>query len=303
MSSTQDRIEQMVRSERVFLFMKGSPVQPRCGFSAQTVEALNSVVPRFGSFDVLSDEEIRNGIKAYANWPTIPQLYIDGEFVGGCDIVLDMFNSGELHDTLGLPRPARVQPTITISDKAAAAIRSSMEAGDEVLHLRIDGKFNHQFMLKPASGGEITAASNGIVLHMDLTSATRADGLKIDWVDALQGSGLRIDNPNAPRPIRQMAVHELKAAMDAGTAPMIIDVRPAADRARAALVGSRSWEEERAVLEALPKATPLAFLCHFGNSSQQAAEHFRTLGFTDLANVQGGIDAWARTVDRSVAVY
>jgi len=303
MNNTQERIAALVQSERVFLFMKGSPAQPRCGFSAQTVEVLANVAPGFGSFDVLSDEEIRHGIKDFANWPTIPQLYVDGEFLGGCDIVLEMFNSGELHDALGLARPTRVQPAISISDAAAAAIRSSMDDGAEVLHLRIDGKFNHQFMLKAASGGEIIAEANGIRVHFDLTSAARAEGLKIDWVDALSGSGLRIDNPSAPRPIKQLAVHELKAAQAQGNAPMIIDVRPAADRAKASIAGSRIMENEQLALEALPKDTPLAFLCHFGNSSLRAAEHFRDLGFSDLSNIQGGIDAWARAVDRSIALY
>ena len=303
MSDLHQRISTLIQSDRVFLFMKGTPTQPRCGFSAQTVEALNALVPAFGSFDVLSDEQIRNGIKEYANWPTVPQLYIDGEFVGGCDIVLEMFNSGELHSTLGLATPERVQPNITVSDKAAAAIRSSMGDADEALHLRIDGKFTHQFMLKAAGSSDITAESNGIVVHFDMTSATRADGLSIDWVDALQGSGLKIDNPNAPRPIRQLAVHELKAALGSTDAPIVIDVRGALDRAKAPFSGARIWEDERLLLEGLPKDTSLAFLCHFGNSSLQAAEHFRELGFSKLANVQGGIDAWARAVDRSVAIY
>jgi monothiol glutaredoxin len=304
MTDVQDRIAQLVQSQRVFLFMKGTPAQPRCGFSAQTVETLGQVAPGFGSFDVLSDESIRQGIKEFANWPTIPQLYIDGEFVGGCDIVNEMYNSGELHQLLGVAAPARVQPTLQISDAAAAAIRSSLDAeSDEVLHLKIDGRFQHQFMLKARAGNEIVAESNGIAVHFDVASAARASGLEIDWVDALQGSGLRIRNPNAPKPVQQLSVQALKAALDSGTAPLIIDVRPAVDRAKAQLPATRSFEDERAALEALPKDTPLAFLCHHGNSSQRAAEHFKTLGFTEVSNIQGGIDAWARAIDRNVPVY
>ena len=89
-------IEQKINSSKVFLFMKGTPEDPQCGFSAQVVETLQQLGIQFGSFDILSDENIRQGIKEYANWPTIPQLYIDGKFIGGCDIVMEMAGNGEL---------------------------------------------------------------------------------------------------------------------------------------------------------------------------------------------------------------
>ena len=90
------KIEDYLNSDKVVLFMKGNPQQPMCGFSAKTVAALDSVVPKYTAVNVLDDPEIREGIKVYGDWPTIPQLYIDGELVGGCDIVLNMLNSGEL---------------------------------------------------------------------------------------------------------------------------------------------------------------------------------------------------------------
>ena len=98
---TQERIKQQVTGNRVFLFMKGTPQFPQCGFSALAVQVLNACgVQDFGSFNVLSDQEIREGIKQYANWPTIPQLYINGEFVGGSDIMREMYQSGELQKLL-----------------------------------------------------------------------------------------------------------------------------------------------------------------------------------------------------------
>ena len=93
---TKNRIEELVKGSKVFLFMKGSPNFPSCGFSAQVAGILGQINAKYGSFDVLGDEQIRQGIKDYANWPTIPQLYIDGEFVGGCDIITEMFQRGEL---------------------------------------------------------------------------------------------------------------------------------------------------------------------------------------------------------------
>ena len=98
---TQERIKQQVTSNRVFLFMKGTPQFPQCGFSALAVQVLNACgVKDFGSFNVLSDQAVREGIKQYANWPTIPQLYINGEFVGGSDIMREMYQSGELQKLL-----------------------------------------------------------------------------------------------------------------------------------------------------------------------------------------------------------
>jgi monothiol glutaredoxin len=97
----QDKIRDQVTKNRVMLYMKGTPDFPQCGFSATTVEILKRCgVADFESVDVLQDPEIRQGIKEYANWPTIPQLYVNGEFVGGCDILREMYQSGELQQLL-----------------------------------------------------------------------------------------------------------------------------------------------------------------------------------------------------------
>ena len=96
--SASDRIKEMVSSKPVFLFMKGTPDLPQCGFSMRAAAIVKSLEVEFGSFDVLSDPEIRQGIKDYSKWPTIPQLYVDGEFVGGSDIAMEMWESGELEE-------------------------------------------------------------------------------------------------------------------------------------------------------------------------------------------------------------
>ena len=99
--SIQDIISQQVKSNRVVLYMKGTPQLPQCGFSATAIEILKRCgVSDFLAVDVLADAAIREGIKAYANWPTIPQLYVNGEFLGGCDIMREMFQSGELQPVL-----------------------------------------------------------------------------------------------------------------------------------------------------------------------------------------------------------
>jgi monothiol glutaredoxin len=97
MSDVQQRIDELVKGNKVVLFMKGSAQFPMCGFSGRAVQVLKACgVNEFKTFDVLSDEEVRQGIKDYAQWPTIPQLYVNGEFVGGSDIMMEMYQSGEL---------------------------------------------------------------------------------------------------------------------------------------------------------------------------------------------------------------
>ncbi len=101
MATAKDRIEQDVKGNKVMLYMKGTPEAPQCGFSAQAVSILKSYNVPFKAFNVLSDEEIRSAIKEFADWPTIPQLYIKGEFVGGCDIMTELHQNGELKKLIG----------------------------------------------------------------------------------------------------------------------------------------------------------------------------------------------------------
>ena len=100
MSDTKNRIEAMLTANKTFLFMKGTPDFPMCGFSARATAILRELNVPFESFNVLDDEDIRNGIKEYGNWPTIPQLYHNKELIGGSDIMMEMFESGELAETL-----------------------------------------------------------------------------------------------------------------------------------------------------------------------------------------------------------
>ncbi|HZX90600.1 MAG TPA: Grx4 family monothiol glutaredoxin [Rudaea sp.] len=299
------RIETLLQDNRVVLFMKGNPGAPRCGFSAAASGLLNELLPDYATVDVLEDPEIREGIKAYGNWPTIPQLYVGGELVGGSDIIQSMYTSGELQELFGLPKPDRTPPPITITDKAAAEIRNAMadaEAG-LVLHLAIDARYQAQFHLAEAELGAIRSEANGIAIYMDPATAQRARNVRIDWADTVQGSGLTIDNPNAPAGVKALSVQELKARLDAGDITLI-DVRPPDERARAALTSPfRTLDDGIDALASLPKDTQLAFLCHTGSRSARAADHFRGLGFAKVYNVDGGIDAWSREIDSGVPRY
>lgn len=94
------KIEEQLKSHDILLYMKGTPDFPQCGFSGQTVAALNAIGKPYAFFNIFEDQEIREGLKVYSNWPTFPQLYVKGELIGGSDIVLEMYNSGELKELL-----------------------------------------------------------------------------------------------------------------------------------------------------------------------------------------------------------
>ncbi len=301
----RSRIESILNANRVVLFMKGQPSMPQCGFSAKAVGALQDLGVEFDHVNVLADAEIREGIKVYGEWPTIPQLYIDGELVGGSDIILQMAGNGELSSVLGLAAPDRTPPRITVTPAAVEMLRGALaDSPGASLQLGIDARFQPNFQLAPHDDNAIAAESNGLRVQFDLASARRADGITIDWVDDIRGKGLAIDNPNAPKAVQELSVRDADDQLRAGSTT-VVDVRPADERAIAAI--NAPFEtfdgDNRARLEALPKDTALAFLCHHGGRSAQAAEQFRALGFTKVSNITGGIDAWSNEVDNGVPKY
>jgi monothiol glutaredoxin len=165
------------------------------------VSILGKLVPTYGTFDVLSDPDVRDGIKEYSDWPTIPQLYIAGEFVGGCDIIQEMYASGELQEALGLPKPDPASLSVTITPAASEVLREAREraGAGAALHLSIDARFESALGLGDPQPGEIAVESNGLTLLIDPDSAHRANGVTIDAVQTEDGPRLTIDNPNAPQ--------------------------------------------------------------------------------------------------------
>ena len=291
--ATKERIEQMVTGNKVMLFMKGTPQMPQCGFSSQTAGALDTLLSGdYASFNVLEDSEIREGIKEYGDWPTIPQLYVSGELVGGCDIVMEMFNAGELHEMFGLEAPDRTPPEIEISDKAAEKIGEFLAAyPGQFLHFKIGSDWDAQFHLGPKAGTEIASTVGELTLLMDLASAQRARGAKIDWVESVQGEGLKLDLPGAPPPVKQMPAGELQQRLNAAEHMVVVDTRSEGDRQRAPLDFAKPLDSGlMAELTDADRKTPLVFVCNQGVSSQGVAEHYRKQGFTEVYNLEGGVE-------------
>jgi len=302
---TREAIDGLLRDNRVVVFMKGNRAQPQCGFSAKTVAALDMMLPDYVAIDVLQYPDLREGIKAYGNWPTIPQLYVNGELIGGCDIVTEMYESGELGSVLGMAEPAGRLPSIDIDPAATEIMVNAIRSRpDTAIHLKINAGFEHSLSLAPPRAGSLTVTSGPVSLQMDRWSAARADGLRIRVHESLQGQGFSFDNPNAPPPVKSMTVQELKAALDRNETPWLFDVRGDDERAVASLPAARPWNEDSVrTIDGLAPDTLIIFHCHKGGRSLSVAERYRRRGYTNLYNLAGGIDAWSREIDASIPTY
>jgi monothiol glutaredoxin len=302
-AGVRDRIARLVGQHAVVLFMKGSPENPACGFSAKAVQILDALLPEYQAVDVLRDPELRDGIKAYSNWPTIPQLYVAGEFVGGSDIMAALYESGELEEKLGALAAAPA-PRITLSDAAATELRAAIEEPGEAVRLDVSPRFEHDLAVGVPDPRDIIVEASGVRIAITRGSARRANGMHIDIVETPDGVAFKIDNPNEPPRVKRMTVRELRQRLEAANPLLLIDVRTPAEREIASISAARPWDEalERE-LEAMPRERPIVVYCHHGGRSARAAEELVGAGFRDVYNLSGGIDAWSVEVDPSVPRY
>jgi monothiol glutaredoxin len=310
-SGVRTKIQEIIDSDNVVLFMKGTRHFPQCGFSATVTQILNQLVPQYKTVNVLTDPSIREGIKAYSEWPTIPQLYVKGKFVGGCDIVRELFQSGELKGLIGgapaapaaatPAAPAGAAPKITVSAAAKQAISAAQGTEAGTLRLEISADFEHALSIDDPSDGDHTVDAGGINVLVDADSAQRADGVQIDYDE--NGAGFKIENPNEGPKVRQLSPAGLKALIDQKKPFQFFDVRTPAEQERASL-GARLLDESALQdIDALERDVPLVFHCHHGGRSQAAAERFVQAGFREVYNLAGGIDAWSQQIDPSIPRY
>lgn len=303
---TNEKIADIIKSDSIVLFMKGSKSFPQCGFSATVVQILGGLVGDFTTVNVLSDPAIRQGIKDFSNWPTIPQLYVNGDFVGGCDIIKEMYQSGELQKALGVDTSNVEAPEINVTPAAAEVLKSALSESDDgdVVHLTVNKAFRADLHIATKGASDIAIETVDFPLVVDFASVERARGVTINFLEEKGQAGFKIDNPNAPSDIEQISAEDLKKKIDAKEILEIFDVRSPEERRIASLNGTRLFDDEAAAyIETLDKSTPIAFICHRGTRSQAAAEHFRQQGFRKLYNLAGGIDAWSVMVDSSVPRY
>lgn len=298
---TRAKISEIIQRNDVVLFMKGTRGAPQCGFSATVVQILDELLPSYATVDVLSDPALRDGIKVFSRWPTIPQLYVKGELVGGCDIVRELHATGDLRKTLGASPPA--PPEVRVSEAAARALLEAAESEADLVHVEVGPRFEYGLFFGPRAAGDVEVQAGGIAFLFDAASARRVGTLSIDFVEGAEG-GFKLESSNEPPKVKQIRATELAAMIGRGEAFELLDVRTEKERAIATLERARHLDAAaRLHLEGLDKGTTLVFHCHHGGRSQAAAEHYAAQGFRRVYNVIGGIDAWSQDVDPSVPRY
>lgn len=301
--SVRDAIARTVSEHPVVLYMKGTRARPSCGFSAQVVQILDELLPEYLTVDVLADPAVREGIKEYSSWPTIPQLFVRGEFVGGSDIVAALRESGELEEKLG-DLVSMQKPSITLSDAAKRELGAALESPEECIRLDVSETFEHDLAVGVPDRRDVIVDASGVRVSLPRGALRRANGIRIDVVETPEGLAFKIDNPNEPPRVKRIAPKELRAKLDRREDLLLIDVRTPAERAIASLDGARLLDAElREELERTPRERPIVVLCHHGVRSQNAAEELVARGFRDVSNLAGGIDAWSVDVDPDVPRY
>lgn len=302
--AVRQELEALVRDNPVVLFMKGRRRMPQCGFSAQVVSILDQLLEDYLTVNVLDRAEIREGIKAYSEWPTIPQLYVKGEFVGGADIVTQLFQEGQLHGMLGVQMKEAVPPVVTVTDGAKAAFADALNDNPGTfIRFEVDARFRPALDLDGPKDADFKVETNGLTVLVSRMSAERANGATIDYVGGESG-GFKIDNPNEPPRVRQMGPKELRDRLKSEEGLVLLDVRTPEEAAFAGIEGARLFDQGTAEwLEGADKGTVLVFMCRSGARSQMAAEQYLQKGFKKVYNLAGGILAWSQEVDPSVPRY
>ncbi|MCA9613315.1 MAG: Grx4 family monothiol glutaredoxin [Myxococcales bacterium] len=300
--STQEALRQLVQDNEVILFMKGTRSAPQCGFSATVVGILDDFLDDYATVNVLADPDVRAGIKEFSSWPTIPQLYVRGEFVGGCDIVLEMNENGELEGALGVKRGEIEVPEIFVTPPALKALRDFAEGADPCVRLEIGPSWQYGLDFDDPRPRDVVVKGEGWTVLLAPSAARKVDGLTIDFVEGPEGSGFKLDNPNEPAKVKQLPAKELASWMEQGKPMVVFDVRTAHERATAAIPGTVHLTD-RAQLEDVDRGATVVFTCHHGSRSHAAAQEALQLGFEQVYNLIGGIDAWSTQVDPSVPRY
>lgn len=303
MADIQTKIDELVKKTPIILFMKGTREQPQCGFSRQVIDVLKKLVADFVTVDVLADPAIREGVKIYSAWPTIPQLYVKGEFIGGCDIVLDLYGKQELQGLLGVAKADKA-PALKISDRAINAFKQALanEPGEDI-RISIGADFGHSLQFDTKADADFLIEIQGIRLLLDPYSAFRAENLSIGFNEEALESGFFFENPNEPPAVQEMAALDLAQLHEQGEV-LLIDVRPKDEWMTAHIDFARRLEElSPNEIASLDKNKAIVFHCHHGGRSLRMANAWRARGFRNLYNLSGGIEAWSRQVDKTVPLY
>ncbi len=195
MNTADKIIRDLVAGHRVVVFMKGTRTEPRCGFSARMAQLLDDRVEEFRDVDVLANEPLREAVKTFSSWPTLPQLYVNQTFVGGTDIVEAMAESGEL-DTVLAVQPITHEPRVRITSAAQAQLEhfaaSAQLEEDEVLRLTIGAPFEPSLEFGYRTKTDVVVFVDKLPVHMTPGTARRARDIEIDFAETPNGAGFKV---------------------------------------------------------------------------------------------------------------
>jgi monothiol glutaredoxin len=301
--TTHENIKQTLEQNPVVLYMKGTRRMPQCGFSARVVEILDGLLSDYTTVNVLTDPELREGIKEFSSWPTIPQLYVRGEFVGGSDIVTALHESGELGDKLGDLVSVRV-PKITVTEAARAELAQAIESANECIRLDVSPSFEHDLAVGVPDPKDLVVDAGGVRVSLPPGAAARSDGIRIDLVQTPDGPAFKIENPNEPARVKRLSAAELHARISRGDELLLVDVRTPEEREIAKIEGSHALDAAlHTEIGHGSRERTIVVYCHHGTRSQSAAEELVQQGFRDVYNLVGGINSWSMDVDPDVPMY
>lgn len=299
----RETISKTVQENPVVLYMKGDRLRPQCGFSAKVVEILDGLLDDYKTVDVLADAAVRDGVKEYSSWPTIPQLYVRGEFVGGSDIVSALFESGELGEKLGDLLSVRT-PRVTLTDAARAELGAAIESPGECIRLDVSSSFEHDLAVGVPDPRDVIVDAGGVRVSLPRSAIARADGIVIDLMQTPEGPAFKITNPNEPARVKRISPAELHARLERGDDLLLVDVRTKEELEIAKIEQGRMLDAAlHAEIGSGPRDRPIVLYCHHGSRSQAAAEELAQQGFRDVYNLVGGINAWSMDVDPDVPMY
>jgi monothiol glutaredoxin len=282
------KLKAMVDSHENVLFMKGNRQQPQCGFSSKVVGILEELEIDYQTYNVFSDPDIRSGMKDFSQWPTFPQLYINQEFVGGCDVVTDMMQSGELAAAFGVILEDISPPTINCSSNILALFKESIATHGGGILLDITKDFQYDIAIGPKQGNQLEVIVDGVSFFVSRGTAKRADGISLDFKDGDNG-GVLIENPNEPK-FEVIAVENLLQWVDQTPNAKVYQIGASEEEKLpfATLLSASAHEE----IQKMDKNHPIAFMCRMGIRSEQASRSLAFEGYTNVHNVQGGLNAW-----------
>ena len=288
----QSKILKIIQDNKIILFMKGTKEKPQCGFSANAIKILDELIDDYHTINVLENPKIRKGIKEFSDWPTIPQLYIQEKFIGGCDIVQEMMNSGELLQILKIDIKVNNKIKIEINKEAQEKIKQFLNKfkRKNILRISVNAQYEHFLNIDDKKINDTCIDYNEFQVIMNKLSSSRANGLKITFHKKNNIEGFKIYNPNAPIKPKKITTLDLKNLLKSDKKYTLLDIRKKDEWNKSHLKEAiLLCEKPKTFLKLLNKKDKIIIVCNFGNRSLIMAKKIIKLGFQNVYSLSGGI--------------